>query len=238
MRRIQFEPAYVLVQRPYRETSLLIEVFTRHEGRVGLVARGVRGPRSKQRALLQPFAPLLLSWRESGELGTLAAVEAAGAPQGLAGERVFHGWYLNELLLKLLQRHDPHPGLYAAYEAVLPVLAGGDDEPALRRFELALLAELGYGLDLSGDFDPQAHYRYRHEGGFELSAATAADALSGATLLALRENAMEAADAVQRRQARTLLRAVLRRLLGGRELETPLLLRALRQRTPTGNEHG
>ncbi len=147
--RIEFEPAYLLVQRPYRETSQLLEAFSAGHGRLGLVARGARGPRSRLRGLLQPFTPLLLSWTESGELGTLTGAESGGAAPTLLGERVFHGWYLNELLiLKLLQRHDAHPRLYQDYVAALGELGGKQAEAALRIFEKRLLIELGYALPL------------------------------------------------------------------------------------------
>jgi DNA repair protein RecO (recombination protein O) len=227
-RRIELEPAYVLAQRPYRETSLLLEILSRNEGRIGLVARGARGPKSKQRGLLQPFAPLLLSWSESGDLGTLTAAEAAGPAVMLDGERIFHGWYLNELLVRLLQRHDPHPALYEAYGGVLPALQAADDEPALRQFELALLAELGYGLDLSGELDRDATYRYDFDRGVVPVTAGGAEVLSGAGLIALREGRLAACDSGQRREVRNLLRTALQRQLGGRPLETPQLLRALR----------
>ena len=227
-RRIEFQPGFVLAQRAYRETSVLLEVFSQSEGRVGLVARGARGPRSKQRGLVQAFVPLLLSWTESGELGTLVAAEAAGPAIPLQGERIFHGWYLNELLTRLLQRHDPHPALYAAYERALQELVAADDEPALRSFELSLLAELGYGLDLDGDIDTHASYGYDFDRGLVAVAAGTSGALRGATLLALREDRLGDCDVSMKREARHLLRSAIHRHLGGRELETPQLLRALR----------
>ena len=103
-RRFEFEPAYLLSQRPYRETSLLLEAFTERYGRIGLVARGARGPRSRLKGLLQPFQALHLSWRDTGELGSLGAVEPGGPAVILGGERIFHGWYLNELLLRSRER--------------------------------------------------------------------------------------------------------------------------------------
>jgi DNA repair protein RecO (recombination protein O) len=235
-RRIELESAYVLAQRPYRETSLLVEAFAEHQGRVGLVARGARGPKSKQRALLQPFTPLLLSWTESGELGTVTAAEAAGMSIPLAGEQVFNGWYVNELLLKLLPRNDPHPLLYRHYVEVLPALAATDVEPALRTFELRLLAEIGYGMEFPGDLDPGDRYRCDPERGVERAATGEPASCGGTTLIALRDGSLAGCGAVERREARTLLRAALRRQLGGRELETPQLLRALRARAPSNSD--
>lgn len=228
--RIEFEPAFVLAQHPYRETSQLLEAFTAAHGRVGLVARGTRGPKPRLRGLLQPFAPLLLSWSEAGELGTLTGAEANGAAPALAGERVFHGWYVNELVLKLLQRHDPHPRLYHDYAAALALLAGAEAESALRVFEKRLLAEIGYGLPLHGDLQPQQRYGFDFERGPRPAAAGAPD-YAGASLLALREERLQTRE--QLRDARKLLREALQRQLGGRELETPRLLRELRARKET-----
>ena len=225
--RIEFEPAWLLTQRPYRESSQLLEIFTREHGRVGLVARGARGPRSKLRGVLQLFTPLLLSWSEAGELGTLVAAEAAGPAVELAGERVFHGWYLNELLLKLTERHDPHGALYHDYGAALGRLPGTEGEAALRIFEKRLLAEMGYALPLPDQLEPGRRYRFDPERGATPAAATDQDSYAAASLLALQEERLETREAL--REARKLLRAALRHQLGGRELETPRLLRELRK---------
>lgn len=229
--RIEFEPAWLLARRPYRESSVLLEVLTRHHGRVGLVARGARGPKSKQRGVLEPFRPLLLSWVESGELGTMTAAEAAGAEIALSGERIFHGWYLNELLLKLLQRHDPHEAIHDDYAAALAGIAGdeAEAEAALRIFEKRLLEQLGYGLPLDDAFDPALSYRYVPGIGFDASAADerTAGQYSGAALIALRDESWPTRELL--REALRLLRTALAAQLGGRALETPKLLRAVRQ---------
>ncbi len=224
--RIEFEPAYLLAQRPYRESSQLLEVFSRNHGRVGLVARGARGPRSRLRGVLQLFTPLLLSWSESGELGTLGAAETDGAAVVLSGERVFHGWYLNELLLKLTERHDPHPWLFRDYILALAELPGPGGEAALRVFEKRLLAEMGYALPLTAELEPQRRYRFDLEQGAQ-PATPADDSYAGASLIALAQEQLETREAL--RDARKLLRAALQRQLAGRELETPRLLRALRE---------
>jgi DNA repair protein RecO (recombination protein O) len=226
--RIEFEPAFLLQQRPYRESSQLLEVFSAGHGRVGLVARGARGPKSRLRGVLQPFAPLLLSWTESGELGTLIAAESAGAAPVLEGERIFHGWYLNELLLRLTGRHDPHPQLYRDYAEALRRLPGEQAEAALRIFEKRLLAESGYGLPLGGELEPRRRYRFDLEQGARPAADAERETYWGASLMALEQERLETREALL--DARKLLRAALRRQLGGRELETPRLLRALRQK--------
>ena len=225
--RIEFEPAYVLHARPYSDTSLLLEVFTAQHGRIGLIARGARAPKSRKRVLLQVLQPLLLSWRESGDLGTLTAVEAAAAPVMLTGEPLFCAWYANELLLKLCSRHDTHPPLFAAYARLLLRL-GNDAEAALRAFEMVLLEELGYGLGLTGAIQPRARYHYPPAQGFR--AATDHDAPSqcydGASLIALRDDALHTDEEYQ--DSRRLLRAALGQLLNGRTLDSARLLRELR----------
>jgi len=228
--RIEFEPGWLLAQRPYRETSQLLEIFTREHGRIGLVARGARGPRARLRGVLQLFTPLLLSWSEAGELGTLVGAEAAGPAVPLAGERVFHGWYLNELLLRLTERHDPHPGLFRDYAVALGRLPGEEGEAALRVFEKRLLAEMGYGLPLPEELAP-GRYRFDLEQGATPAVAGDTDTYAAASLLALERERLETREAL--REARKLLRAALRRQLGGRELETPRLLRELRAKLPS-----
>lgn len=227
--RVQLAAAYILNARPYTETSLLLEALTREHGRIGLVARGARSAKSKTRALLQPLQPLLLSWIESGDLGTLTAAESAGGPLDLRGERVFYGWYLNELLLKLLERHDPHARLFDAYQSALAQLAGDNAEAALRRFERDLLSELGYGLHLPASIDPAQHYRFDFEAEPQV-APPGAQTVSGVSLLALMQDQLDTPQALS--DARKILRAALNRQLGGRELETPKLLRELRSKFP------
>ncbi len=169
---VQLVSAYVLHQRPYRESSALLEVFAESHGRVGLVARGVRSPKSRQRGDLQPFRPLRLSWSGRGELGTLTGVESDGPSVALHGAALYSGFYLNELLVRLLARHDPHPRLYAQYRASLVQLGlASDIEPVLRIFEKRLLEEIGYGLLLDHEVrhgeavQPDAWYDYHLESG-------------------------------------------------------------------------
>ena len=155
--RIDQQPAFILHARPYRETSLLIEAFSRDFGRVGLVARGVRRERSRlPRGLLQPFQPLLLNWIARGELGSLTGAEAASRPLRLAGDVLFAAIYVNELVLRLSERNDPHDNAFAAYSQCLGRLA--DDSGiawSLRRFERDFLADLGYALALTHTVDGQ-----------------------------------------------------------------------------------
>ena len=239
MRRVQLEPAWILSVRPYRETSALVEAFARQSGRTGLVARGVRSARNRLRGVLQPFQPVLLSFSERGELGTLTAAEAGGPPVALRGEAVFSGWYLNELVLRLLQRRDPHPQLFDYYAEALtalgttaagviektrmsPALAHG---ASLRRFEKRLLGELGYGLQLPEPVERDRWYAFDPEAGLRL-AEPGPSSYRGESLRALAEETFDTDESL--RDARRLMRAALRPHLGDRALRTPELLRTLR----------
>src|SRR5215470_11048808 len=189
------QPAFVLHTYPYRETSVIVEAFTSEYGRVAVVARGARRPRSELRGLLQAFQPLLLSWSGQQELKTLLRAEWRGGLPRVGGSALLCGFYLNELLLKLLPREDPHPKLFEQYEAALSRLASGAEQaPVLRAFELQLLAELGYALPLTHEVDtgrpvdPEGRYYYAFERGPRTVAAEPGrryPQVRGATLLAL-----------------------------------------------------
>ncbi|MDR0564817.1 MAG: DNA repair protein RecO, partial [Azoarcus sp.] len=142
--RIAQQPARVLHTLPWRETSLIAEVFTRNHGRLALVAKGARRPMSEMRGVLMAFQPLLIGWSGAGEVKTLTHGEWRGAHPPLTGRALLCGYYLNELLLKLTAREDPHPALFDAFEATLAALRQEENlPPLLRRFELTLLRELG-----------------------------------------------------------------------------------------------
>ncbi len=231
--RVALTPAYVLHQYAWRETSRVVEVWSREHGRVGLVARGVRRPRSPFRSLLQPFAPLLMSWTQRSDLSNLTGLEAAGAPFALQGRSLMAGFYLNELLLRLLPRQDPHPGLYGHYVSALQALAAQPVAVALRVFEKHLLSAMGYGLILthtaSGDIpvEPGAHYRYDMDSGpLPVSDRPAPGLLiSGRALLALHHEALDDADDLK--AVKRLLRTALERHLDGRALKTSGVMRAM-----------
>ena len=220
--RVDQQPGFVLHARPWRETSLLLEILSRDFGRVGLVARGVRGARTRTpRALLQPLTPLNLAWSGQGELATLAAAEATGTPLGLVGEAVLCGLYLNELITRLLPRGDPHPGIFAAYLATLQRLGATRNHAwQLRRFERDLLAELGYGLvlehaaDTGMPLEPAAEYAYRLDSGPVAWRGTGDGLkLRGSALLALAAD--REPDAQDLATLRRLLRALIAHHLDG-----------------------
>lgn len=152
--RVNLQPAYILHSRAYRDSSLILEVFTAEQGRLSLVAKGARrrARGGSSAALLQPFVPLLLSFTGRGEMKTLTQVEAAAAPIALRAEQLYSAMYVNEVLMRLLHRHDPHPLLFANYGVALQELRrAASFEEVLRRFELSLLEELGYGFSLQHD---------------------------------------------------------------------------------------
>lgn len=232
VQRVDLEPAFLLHRRAYRETSALLETFTREHGRVGLVARGARRPRSPLRAALAPFVPVLIGWSGRGELGTLRSVEAPTGARALEGRALLSGLYLNELLLRLTHRNDPHPSLFDAYASAIEALhAGGDDELALRRFEKHTLDAIGYGMLLDREADTaqpvvaEARYAYRPDHGPTRDAARHGESVevSGATLLALAAEAD--LDAAAQREAKHLMRFVIRAHLGDRPLATRALFR-------------
>lgn len=217
--------AYLLHRRPYRETSLLIEAFTASAGRIALIAKGARGGRKGNAALLQPFQPLLLSWSLRGEVGTLTAVEPREQGVSLSGTALFSGFYLNELLMRLLARHDPHPEMFERYEVTLPLLAeAARAEWSLRLFERDLLDSLGYGLLLEQCVDgqtiqPRSDYCYHLESGPVPASETAGCLrVSGATLRALASGEMP--DEKSRRDAKRLMRAALGLYLGNKPLQS------------------
>ncbi len=240
-RDASLEPAFVLHTRAYRNTSLILDVLAREHGRVALVARGARGQRSRTAGLLQPFQPLAMSWRLRGEMGTLQQVEAAGQPLRLQGRRLVSGLYGNELLIRVLGREDPHPGLFEGYVQLLEALASNAPEgPALRCFERDLLSLLGYGLALETDTQanalvPDQWYRYDPSQGATPVVGPQVGGLvvQGQQLLALAADPITADTA---RATRALMRAALSLHLGGR----PLKSRELYARYPTKGEpeHG
>jgi DNA repair protein RecO (recombination protein O) len=231
MRVIQ-EPAYVLHHHEYGETSLLLELFTRRHGRLGVVAKGARRARSPLRAALIPFQPLVMGFSGRGDLPTLTAAEPAGTAPAIAGEALFCGLYLNELLLRLLHRHDPHERLFESYSEALGRLGEGrDTEAALRVFEKRLLEDIGFGPVLDHDvqngapLQPDTIYRYLPERGPVPAHAAEGEgiAVHGGSLLALASEQL--VEETARREIKHLMRALLSRHLGERPLTSRDLFR-------------
>ena len=229
--QVLLERGYVLHQRPYRDSSQLLECMTATCGRVGLVARGSRRAATRQRAVLQPFVPLKLSWIRRGDLGRLTHVEADGKSHDLTGQRLLAGYYANDLLLRLLARGDPNGEVFSCYSRCLAQLG---ETPSvaltLRVFELELLRALGYGLELDGDavtgepLREELRYVYELEQGLRRAEPrdSDADVFTGRDLLALRHLTLD--DDASLRTAQRLLGRALREHLGERPLKSRLVL--------------
>jgi len=225
-KRVDGQAAYVLHLHPYSETSLVVDVFTRDHGRVPLLARGARRPRSAMRGMLMSFQPLELGWFGGGEVKTLAKVEWLGGMPLLGGRCLLLGYYLNELLLKMLPREDAHGALFDAYAAALQALAGGgDDAPELRRFEKTLLKELGYGLTLDVDVESglsvvsEGEYTYLIERGpVAKVGAGETVAVRGKTLLDMAAD--DYSDPRTRIESRQLMRQLIAHHMGGKPLQS------------------
>ncbi len=225
--RVEMEAAFLLHARAYRETSQILEVFSQVHGRVGLVANGARRPKSRWRGVLRPFQPLRVSWSGRGSLYTLRAAEPSSRSFDIGGMGLMSAYYMNELLITLMERRDAHPDLFAHYGAALDALAVGEEpELVLRRFEVRLLGEVGYGLIVDADVVSQQPlaadglYDYvLDRGPVPVDAVDAGDLVfSGADLVAIGCGEFESAR--QLRDAKRLLRPLLNAALGGKTLRT------------------
>jgi DNA repair protein RecO (recombination protein O) len=232
----QGEPGFVLHSYPFRETSLVVEVFTRGSGRLAMVARGARRRGSALRGQLMAFQPLVVTWGGKAELRTLFKAEWQGGLPQLKGLGLICGFYLNELLLRFLAREDPHEALFDIYrESVLALAGASDYSAALRRFEKNLLREMGYALllereaDTGRAIDPGRDYAFVIERGpVSLSlAGGAAIELRGKTLLDLACD--NYSDPVTLQQSKLLMRQLVGHYLGTRTLHTRQLLLDLQQ---------
>lgn len=235
MKRVMLQPAYILHRRLYRESSFLLEIFTIDYGRLTLIAKGVRKLQKAMPGLLQPFIPLLISWTGKHELMILTHVEMRVEEKGtlnpihpmtqqsLRGDCLFAGFYFNELIMRLLQKWDPHTNLFQAYEQALIFLKNNKlEEKILRSFEKYLLAELGYGLfPNTQTFLADKYYRFIPEHGFVLSelgdmAQAKTNLFLGKHLLAIAEEDWQTEEILQ--DAKRLARLVLLPLLGQKPL--------------------
>ena len=242
---------YVLHSYPYRETSLILQAWTEKHGRLALVAKGARRPKSASRIVLVPFQPLTLDWFGRGELRTLKTAEPTVPATPLSGEALMSAFYMNELLLKLTTRDDPHERLFEAYDEAIcglraisrsnPAPRPADLEPLLRRFELKLLQELGYALELAREAGSHAPIAAEREYFYvvERGAVAAAEGetpsnavrLRGLTLIDLERGRFE--DPTTVAQSKQLMRLLIHHSLNGQELATRMLARDL-QRTKEG----
>ena len=227
------QPVYVLHTYPFKETSLVVELFAHGFGRVATTAKGARRPRSAMRGMLQSFQPLLATWSGKLELKTLHSLEWGGGLLLLKGEALMCGFYLNELLLRLLPREDPHESLFEYYSATLKILANGEGlATTLRRFELKLLQELGYAIPLQQDASSaqileDANYRYIAEHGATKLHGSPMRVNNGIQLRGktLIDMASDDYGSVQtQQQSKQLMRYLLAHYLGDKPLHTRQLL--------------
>ncbi len=240
VQRIDQQPCYILHTRPYRETSLILEVFTKEYGRIGVIVKGAKNPKgghTKKQGLLQAFIPLSLSASGRGELLAARNIEALGFPFTLSGRRLISGFYLNELLIRLLQPHDPHIALFNHYQEALNALMqeqnnGEYEEKTLRIFEKHLLSELGYALQLTKEvvsrksIEPEKFYFFDPENGpVEIEESGVSENYSqqnyifkGKNLLCIHNN--EFIDSSVLQDAKRMMRYALSKHLGTKPLES------------------
>ena len=231
-RRVQQQPAYVLHHRPFRDTSQLLDVFSREHGKVTLVARGSRSAKSRLRGILRPFQALRLSWFQRSDLGTLTGAEIDAAPLSLDGDALLSAYYVNELVLHFLHRFDPQPEIFDLYSQTIAMLAEDDVAARLRRFEIDFLGLLGYAVILdhvAGTSEPLApgqHYEYRMEQGpVPVERSTGPLVFRGEDLLAIGSGRLD--DVAVLRAANRLMREVIAFHLGGKELRSRKVLLGL-----------
>ncbi|RLA00217.1 MAG: DNA repair protein RecO [Gammaproteobacteria bacterium] len=227
------QPAFVLHSRPWRETSLLVDIFSQNHGKLGLCARGVRNKKSPKRSILQPFTPLLLSWKGRGDLPTMTQLEPAAASIQLKGDPLFSAFYINELLVRLLHRHDPHPQLYNHYHQTLQALSTCSNvEQILREFELNLLSAMGYGLTLNCDMDGEPivadrEYLLNQDGVFQQVEQKLhlepARLFAGHYLISIANNNWQNMEVLK--VAKRLMRFAMQPLLGDKPLQSRKLFR-------------
>lgn len=234
-RRVQLEPAWLLHHREWSDSSRILELMTRRHGRVTLFAHGARRPQSPWRGLLRPFLPLSVSWTGRADGGTLRGAEAAGAAPALPAERLLSGFYLNELLLRLLPREDRHERLFDSYGLALAGLAASADQQCLRVFERVLLEDLGYGPELGAEaaagqpLHPDRYYHFEPGRGLlAVRDSDAGDAFRGHDLLAVARGELGQPPALA--AARRIYGAAIAHCLEGRGLASREVMLALRRR--------
>ena len=222
--KVVLQPAFVLHSRAYRDTSLLVELLTMQYGRLTVVARGVRSMKSRLQGILMPFLPLLVSFSGKTDLRTLQQAEVNGLSYELRGNVLLSGFYLNELLIRLLPNHESYPKVYQAYKNTLEGLVDSKQpEIELRLFEKCLLSNLGYGLQLDRTIKnelvlPEKEYIFEFGNGLSKAKTNNVYNYSGKSLLALQ--AENLSTATELRDAKRLLRGVLADLLGDKPLKS------------------
>lgn len=238
-----WQRAFVLHARPYSETSLLLDLFTESDGRMRVLAKGARSRRSVLKGTLQPFTPLLVRWGGRGNIKVLRNAEAASLALPLSGITLYCGLYVNELVSRVLQQEMSFSALFFDYLCCVQSLAAssGSPEPALRRFELALLQHLGYGVDFlhcvgSGqEISDDMSYSYREEKGFIASLVINNRSFTGRQLRALYQREFPDQDVL--RAAKRFTRLALKPYIGNRPLKSQELFRQFHPLKPSAAKH-
>ncbi len=229
--RVHNQPAFVLLNRPYSESSWIVELFTKEFGRIALIAKGARRFKSPLKGVLQPFYPLLVSWTGKGEVPTLTGAELLTRDinlieHELQGDLLICGFYCNELISYLLHRYDPHPDLFTRYQETLAnlLLCSSSDEQGqatiLRRFEQAVIKETGYELNFQTEARSKAaiqegqHYLYLPGEGFVKCDKNHKDAIPGSIIGGLKNGSLEDLSNQEISLGKELMRAILRQSLG------------------------
>ena len=233
--RIQDQPAYILHHRAFRDTSQILDVITRDHGRLSLMSRGSRGAKSRLKSILQPFTPLIIGWSGKGDMPSLTSAETQTVKAiTLTGKALPSAFYMNELLMKLLHKHDVYEEIYNLYESVIQLLSQGIEiEPVLRLFEKQLLELLGFGLNLQVNADTNGpvlageQYAYYLEHGPVEISSVHDDAyitkLSGESLIALDSNNLNTEQSLK--DAKRLMRSILHYYLDGKPIKSRELFR-------------
>lgn len=233
--RIQDQPAYILHHRAFRDTSQILDVITRDHGRLSLMSRGSRGAKSRLKSILQPFTPLIVGWSGKGEMPSLTAAETQTEKViNLKGKALPSAFYVNELLMKLLHKHDVYEEIYYLYESVIELLSQGHEiEPVLRLFEKQLLESLGFGLNLQINADTnqpvvasEEYVYYLEHGPVEISTVhddAYITKLSGESLIALDTNNLSSEQSLK--DAKRLMRSILHFYLDGKPIKSRELFR-------------
>ena len=233
MQEQQWQRGFVLHKREYSETSFLVDFFKEHNGRITLLAKGARRPRSPLKALLQPFTPLLLRWSGKGDLKTLTKVEAASLTLPMNTLALYSGFYVNEMLVRVLENQTAYQELFQHYLLCVTKLAATPDalEPTLRTFEFQVLKALGYGVDFvhciatGEEVDPNMWYQFRENEGFIASLLQNNLSFLGKDLLAF--DLLDFSEKSTQQAAKRFTRIALKPYLGSQPLKSRELFQSI-----------
>jgi len=233
MQEQQWQRGFVLHKREYSETSFLVDFFTEYHGRITLLAKGARRPRSPLKALLQPFTPLLLRWSGKGDLKTLTKVEAASLTLPMNNLALYSGFYVNEMLVRVLENQTAYQELFQHYLLCVTKLAATPDalEPTLRTFEFQVLKALGYGVDFvhciatGEEVDPNMWYQFRENEGFIASLLQNNLSFLGKDLLAF--DLLDFSEKSTQQAAKRFTRIALKPYLGSQPLKSRELFQSI-----------